>query len=366
MFIKRNSLLFVPAQFAHIANLFSKSEIITAEQIAEQTWDSPILRSDKMSLTYVQRQMVNNAITRLQNGRRAVVIDNNQISHLHSDLRAFAHSHDFPYYRVVDDKNNCSRDGIEHVIYENEINIVNDKINLANYNGILVIPDVHGSIAQFEAACEYARHNKLFIIVLGDFIDYGVHTLEVTIALKRLVQNGDAIVIIGNHEYKIFRYFQGYKVSLTHGNNVTIDAFNKLNQDQQNKWRAQFCSFYHMCPDHLVIGNTGFAHGGFHPTMWTNHSPRLEPDVFNIAIFGESIHNNSGDRPIRSYDWVNHIPANHNVFVGHDIIDRNHATIKTNSNGGKVYFLDTGCGKNGKLTVAILNNNCEFQSFKEF
>ena len=69
------------------------------------------------------------------------------------------------------------------------------------------------------------------------------------------------------------------------------------------------------------------------------------------------------------------IPRNKIVMVGHDrrpmgndIIGK-HPHINNNKNGSKVFYMDTGSGKEGHLTTAILQFYQEgliFSRFKKF
>jgi hypothetical protein len=74
------------------------------------------------------------------------------------------------------------------------------------------------------------------------------------------------------------------------------------------------------------------------------------------------------------YNWVDEIPMGRTVMVGHDRmpvfnVPITEPMVKTNSNGGKAIFIDTGCGKGGFLTGAvILHDKKKFviDSYKEF
>ena len=59
---------------------------------------------------------------------------------------------------------------------------------------------------------------------------------------------------------------------------------------------------------------------------------------------------------MRTWDWVNSVPNNHTVVVGHDWLDHDNCcvTVKKGTAGGTVICVDTGSGKGGRLSgIAI-------------
>lgn len=368
MKIRLNSVIFLTTEHKNCVKYFDDSEVISAEKVSYLLTSSTNVREDS-SIATIQKWMINMMIARLQAGQRVVIVDHAAIRFLYKDSKSYAYANGYNFYRIVSDKGNCHRDGIEHVLYEDEIDVVQmftHENAMKTHSGYMVVPDVHGNSAAFDSAIEYAKRHNLFMLVLGDWLDYGSNSVEVTIILKQMIQNGHAVAIVGNHEYKIFRHFSGAKVTLTHGNKTTVDAVNNLNTDQRTKWISQLISLYNMCSDHIVIGNVGFAHGGFSQNMWNDKSMRMNMTEFSRAIYGESIHDSSMTEPIRQYNWVEELTEDQTVYVGHDIRSRSNAVEMQSSRGGKAYFLDTGCGKGGILTTAILDKNVKFKSYKQF
>jgi len=54
--------------------------------------------------------------------------------------------------------------------------------------------------------------------------------------------------------------------------------------------------------------------------------------------------------PVRTYRWVETIPAGWTVIVGHDVRSRTAPPIMANAAGGRAIFLDTGAGAGGRLS----------------
>ena len=104
----------------------------------------------------------------------------------------------------------------------------------------LVIGDIHAEFEPLRRAVEYATSNDLHLISLGDLIDGGTEGDKVCSLMLKLLQNGKASVIKGNHEHKLFRYLNGANVILGPPNQATVDEW--------NGGKAQFRKdFYNIC-----------------------------------------------------------------------------------------------------------------------
>ena len=99
-----------------------------------------------------------------------------------------------------------------------------------------------------------------------------------------------------------------------------------------------------------------FTHGAAAPEMWNIQGHRLQGDLGNMAYFGmvDTVAPTRQDGyPNRVWNWVDTVPSNKTVVVGHDWLDRESCqpVVKANNQGGKVIALDTGNGKGGVLSA---------------
>lgn len=71
-------------------------------------------------------------------------------------------------------------------------------------SNILILSDIHGNLSALSAVLQ-VEHISRFdgIILLGDIIDYGPHSNEVSECLQRIPDNMIVASIWGNHEYSI-------------------------------------------------------------------------------------------------------------------------------------------------------------------
>jgi len=221
----------------------------------------------------------------------------------------------------------------------------------SHWNGITVAGDLHGDLAAFHAALAWAKARQHFLWLLGDVIDYGSQTLQTADAVYRAVMQGQAALILGNHERKIARWLDHDRAPprLNSGNRVTIDAIEALDPTARRQWVGRFRSLLGHAALLQQIDNVILLHAAVHPSFWT-----AKPNAASIeqyALYGEADRNSSQYR--RVHRWVDSIPAGQMVFVGHDKVC-DFPIVVTGAKGGQVVFLDTGCGTGGQLSTADL------------
>jgi protein phosphatase len=234
---------------------------------------------------------------------------------------------------------------------------------------VCVIGDVHGNIDELKQVITAAQvvGDHRSVIFLGDIIDYGDHNLECFDVMFDMINNANAILILGNHERKMSKWIDSdfgrtFKGTISHGMQKTIDEINtKVAADPTfetkfiSKWRAMQAASV----QHIVIRDHLFTHGAATPTMWdkAGHSSLYGHDS-NMAYFGE-VDKTKPQRddgyPNRTYNWINDVPAGKTVVVGHDVRSTTEPLVVSNSVGGKVIFLDTGSSKGGHLSYCIIN-----------
>lgn len=221
-------------------------------------------------------------------------------------------------------------------------------VTAEKFSGVTAIGDIHGMHQSFLTALKWARNRNHFVVLLGDILDYGPGSLEVVDEVYRMVMRGEAACVLGNHERKIMRWLDGEKVRLSEGNRITTNALTALGETNMAKWIGRFRGLYQN--SHLIYGlkNVIFVHGALHPDYWSGNV--TSKVVQNHAFFGEVDKVRSQpERPVRSYRWVDSIPGERIVVVGHD----RRATkpyIQSNTAGGSAVFMDTGSGKGGVLS----------------
>jgi protein phosphatase len=208
-----------------------------------------------------------------------------------------------------------------------------------------VVGDVHGDATAFA----YAVDTDRFVIQLGDLVDYGPDSAGVLRLMFQLIDEGRGLFLLGNHDLKLARVLAGQAVRL---NPQLIATLAQLDAPL----RQRFAMEARRAPLWLRVGNRMFVHAGFHTEMLLGDAPETEIGralgVTARALFGEPTgHSQTDGFPERSLRWVNRIPDDLTVYVGHDrrSPDGRPLEIRARS-GGRAIFLDTGAGKGGHLS----------------
>jgi protein phosphatase len=206
-------------------------------------------------------------------------------------------------------------------------------------------------------------------VFLGDVLDYGPDSLDCVSIVHDIVSRGKGIMVLGNHERKIERWFDQVKqgevrLKLSHGNEATTKLVEALGESDRRKFECKFRALLNLSRNHWVISNFLFTHGAAEPEMFSSTAHRLTGRMETMALFGEvdnTVKSQKGDGyPNRVYTWCERVPEGKTVVVGHDIRSTGAPVQVHNTQGGHAVFLDTGCGKGGHLTTAhILINEDE-------
>jgi len=237
---------------------------------------------------------------------------------------------------------------------------------------LLAIGDVHGNFEGMQKAVEVARKGQRHIIWLGDVVDYGRNNLKCVRLAYETVRAGEAHMIWGNHERKIDRWIQGnfgetFRGRLSDANLLTCQEILSLSDERRRKFLAAWNALKSWSSNHLVLDKFLFTHGAATPSMWHIRERRLTHLESNMAFFGEvdnDVPVKSDGYPNRVWNWVEKIPPDHTVVVGHDWLDRvtNLVVEKPNSQGGRAVVVDCGSSKGGQLAgmeIDLENNQMQ-------
>lgn len=208
-----------------------------------------------------------------------------------------------------------------------------------------VVGDVHGDASAFA----YAADTDRFLVQLGDLVDYGPDSAGVLRLMFNLIDQGQGLFLLGNHDLKLARFLLGQKVR----SNAELVA---TRRQMDEPLRQRFLAEAARAPLWLQSGPRLFIHAGFHTDMLLGPSPQMEIGraigVPARALFGEPTGQTQTDGfPERSLRWVHRIPAGVTVYVGHDRRSQDGRPLEQWSrSGGRAVFLDTGAGKGGHLS----------------
>lgn len=237
---------------------------------------------------------------------------------------------------------------------------------LANYvkdsfDGMLIFGDVHGDFQSYDRARNYAVKENFLLMSLGDLVDRGRQPYEVVESMYKLMYDGRAAFTIGNHDDKHHRGILGNKVSFSRDAKQTLDDVGPERMDEYKRMYKEIVEDKMMTGLYHKFGDFTLVHAASHPSLW--EEPK-EGSTGKTARSRFLVGETNGDRgedgyPVRLYNWIDEIPMGKVVIVGHDKQPIHNKPITepmqiTNANGGKVIFMDTGCGKGGFLSGAVM------------
>lgn len=220
-------------------------------------------------------------------------------------------------------------------------------------DGAIVVGDIHGDLSACEWAYAQSKDEKLPLIFLGDVIDYGDNSIEVVEFVYDLLSKGEALMMRGNHERKIVKWIDEPGIKLSSGNRTTTKKVNQMSQEDKDKWKKKMKAVYGLSEGIREFGDFVTTHAAIHPSYWSGNR---KYEVFQTAMFGISDPKTTHSNYVPSYKWIDSIPKGRTVIVGHHHRSQTHEIV-SGKLGGEVIFLDTGGGKGGPHTLAVIRNN---------
>lgn len=212
-----------------------------------------------------------------------------------------------------------------------------------------VIGDVHGCFDELKdlfAQLGYAvaddftvtppdRRKALF---LGDLVDRGPKSPDVLRLVMKMVQEGKALCVPGNHDVKLMRKLRGRDVNVAHGLAETLVQL----ESEAPEFREQAAEFIDGLVSHYVFdgGKLVVAHAGMREEMQGRGSGKVR----DFALYGETTSEiDEFGLPVRE-NWAAEYRGQAMVVYGHTPVPEPEWLNRT-------VDIDTGCGFGGRLTA---------------
>ena len=219
-----------------------------------------------------------------------------------------------------------------------------------------IIGDVHGCfdeltalldrlgyrISPFEVGSESlirARHPEgRKAIFVGDITDRGPRSVESLRLVAGMCDQGTALCVMGNHDFKLSKWLRGRKVQPTHGLDLTVAELEATSA----AFRKRVLTFLNTTRSHywLAGGRLVVAHAGLKEEMHGRASRALR----EFSLFGET----TGEKdkyglPVR-LEWARDYRGRAEVVFGHTPVAKAEWLNRT-------LCIDTGCAVGGELTA---------------
>lgn len=215
-----------------------------------------------------------------------------------------------------------------------------------------IIGDIHGCFDEFKALTEalgydwsknipiHLENRKLSFV--GDLTDRGPESLKIIEIVWELVKNQDAHYSPGNHCNKLYRFFLGNKVQVSHGLETTVAEYEDLDFKEQQRIREKFIELYEKAPLYQVLdqGKLVVTHAGIREDFIGKFNSRVKTFVLYGDITGEK---NPDGTPVRR-DWAK-------KYKGNALIVYGHTPVKEVRWVGNTVNIDTGAVFGGLLTA---------------
>jgi hypothetical protein len=236
-------------------------------------------------------------------------------------------------------------------------------ITQRGFSGISAIGDIHADFDRFREAVIWAQKNNHFVMMLGDLFNYGNQNFKVLDLAYDLICRGEGALCRGNHDVQFFYNLTNRKSMETSSLSSCVQ-YRKLSNLDQKRVMNQLLTTLNNSYWWYQAANVVFAHAAWHPDF---SSQMHSKDVEKISLFGYSEY--SKNQWIQHHAWIDSIPKNCTVIVGHETVSLEFPQQRSNANGGQVIFLDTGCSKNGYLSsvdLTIAGDGLKLRNFNRF
>ena len=175
-------------------------------------------------------------------------------------------------------------------------------------------------------------------VFVGDLVDRGPRIPEVLRLVMRMVDEGTAFCVPGNHDMKLMRKLKGRDVQLTHG---LADSIAQLDGETP-EFKKQVVTFLDDLVSHYVFddGKLVVAHAGMKEEMQGRGSGKVR----DFALYGETTGETDEYGLLVRYNWAAEYRGKAMVVYGHTPVAEPEWLNRTIN-------IDTGCVFGGKLTA---------------
>ena len=206
--------------------------------------------------------------------------------------------------------------------------------------GLDIIGDVHGCSAELDALLlklgwrrdpdsgAWGHDEDRMVVFVGDLTDRGPDSVGVLLRAIMMVEQGQALLIRGNHDDKLHRWLQGRNVKLKHGLETTAAEFEALRADQREALTQAALTLLEGAPLWASWAAPGglagepelvIAHAAWQPeaTRW----PLKRAQAY--CMYGPTTGRTDADGLPERLDWRQRLPLSgprcvfgHNPFAG--------------------------------------------------
>lgn len=216
-----------------------------------------------------------------------------------------------------------------------------------------IIGDVHGCYDELITMLRLLGHEHLLqspandvnprLLFVGDIVDRGDRNLDCLRLVMHLTTLGFARMVMGNHDFKFFRWLKGHDVQIRHGLERTIAEFTALPGSQQSAFREQCIDFFTSIPNAISIdqGRLVVVHAAWKPELLVDDDPR---HIRSYTQHGPWTGQRSPEGFPERIDWASSYNGPEFAVFGHQVYHQPYSNPYA-------LGIDTGCVFGGRLTA---------------
>ncbi len=207
-----------------------------------------------------------------------------------------------------------------------------------------IIGDLHGCADELEELLALLGYGPQghpqgrTAVFVGDLVDRGPRVLDCVDLVRRMVEQGQAMCVAGNHDVKVARFLRGKKVRIAHGLEQTVAEL----EAKDEAYRQSTADFLESLISHYVLdeGRLVVAHAGIKEAYIGRASNRVR----QFCLYGDTTGEiDEFGLPVR-LNWAADYRGDCQVVYGHTPVPE---AVWLN----RTLNLDTGCVFGGKLTA---------------
>lgn len=215
-----------------------------------------------------------------------------------------------------------------------------------------IIGDVHGCYTELIELIEklgYMEKDGVYVhpegrrlISVGDVADKGSQNLLCLNFWLDQVESGGAFWVHGNHCNKLYRYFLGNRVHLSHGLECTVNELEQLQKEDRMVFRNRYMRCYEEQCYYLLLDKKKLAvvHGGLRAESIGKFSNKIRA----VCLYGETTGKFDENGKPERLDWAAEYDGMPFVVYGHTVVETPEIINRT-------VDIDQGCVYGGYLTA---------------
>ncbi len=215
-----------------------------------------------------------------------------------------------------------------------------------------IIGDIHGCYGEFITLIEklgYQKEKDAYfhpqgrrLISVGDVADKGFENIKCLDFWINQVTYGGGFWVHGNHCNKLYRYFHGNKVHISHGLENTVAELEQMSNEKRFEFKNRYMRCYESQCYYLLLDKQRLAvvHGGLLEESMGKFSNRIK----NVCLYGETTGKFDENGKPERLDWAMYYKGRAFVVYGHTVTKE--PAIMNHTVG-----IDQGCVYGGRLTA---------------